>query len=126
MIFRFSWKYLLLTLALFITEVLIALYMHDGFVRPYVGDFLVVILVYCFVCTFLQAPVVPVGIGVLLFAYMVEILQYFNMVKHLGLQHSRLANIVLGNHFEWGDMLAYTLGILSILLLQRRQAALHT
>lgn len=116
----------MLTLALFITEVLIALYMHDGFVRPYVGDFLVVILVYCFVCTFLQAPVVPVGIGVLLFAYIVEILQYFNMVKHLGLQHSRLANIVLGNHFEWGDMLAYTLGILSILLLQRRQAALHT
>jgi hypothetical protein len=40
MTFRFSWKYLLLTLALLITEVLIALYMHDRFVRPYVGDFL--------------------------------------------------------------------------------------
>jgi hypothetical protein len=126
MTFRFSWKYLLLTLALLITEVLIALYMHDRFVRPYVGDFLVVILVYCFVCTFLQAPVPPVAIGVLLFAYIVEILQYFNMVKHLGLQHSRLANIVLGNHFEWGDMLAYTLGILLLLLLPRRQPALHT
>jgi hypothetical protein len=48
------------------------------------------------------------------------------MVKHLGLQHSRLANIVLGNHFEWGDMLAYTLGILLLLLLPRRQPALHT
>lgn len=33
----------MLTLLLFATEVLIALHVHDDCVRPYVGDFLVVI-----------------------------------------------------------------------------------
>ncbi|SEM04307.1 Protein of unknown function [Chitinophaga rupis] len=117
--FRFSWKFFVLTVLLFITEVLIAVYVHDSFIRPYFGDFLVVILLYCFVSTFLQAPVKPLAIGVLLFAYLIETLQYFNLVKHLGLQHSRLANIVIGNHFEWTDIVAYTLGVLLILLLDK-------
>jgi len=121
--FRFSLKFFVLTVLLFITEVLIAVYVHDSFIRPYFGDFLVVILLYCFVSAFLQAPVKPLAMGVLLFAYLIETLQYFNLVKHLGLQHSRLANIVIGNHFEWTDMLAYTLGILCILLLDKLRPA---
>lgn len=121
--FRFSRKFFVLTVLLFITEVLIAVYVHDSFIRPYFGDFLVVILLYCFVSTFLQAPVKPLAIGVLLFAYLIETLQYFNLVKHLGLQHSRLANIVIGNHFEWTDILAYTLGVLFILLLDKLRPA---
>jgi len=36
---RFNKTYGLLALTLFITEVLIALYVHDGFIRPTVGDF---------------------------------------------------------------------------------------
>ena len=43
----FNPRYFLVAVALFITEVLIALYVRDDFIRPYVGDFLVVILVYC-------------------------------------------------------------------------------
>ncbi|MRG48311.1 DUF2809 domain-containing protein [Chitinophaga sp. SYP-B3965] len=113
---RFSWLYFTLTILLFIIEVLIAAYLHDDFIRPYVGDFLVVILLYCFVRSFLQAPVVPVALAVLAFSYLVETLQYFNVVKHLGLEHSRIANIVIGNYFTWSDILAYTLGIGFILL----------
>ena len=37
--------------ALLIIEVLIALYVRDGFVRPYLGDVLVVILLHCLVRT---------------------------------------------------------------------------
>jgi hypothetical protein len=109
--FRFNWLYFSLFLLIFVTEVLIAIYLHDGFIRPYAGDFLVVILIYCFVRSFLQAPVVPVAIGVLVFSYLIETLQYFNVVKLIGLEHSRIANIVIGNHFTWADILAYTLGI---------------
>lgn len=109
--FRFNRLYFSLFLLIFVTEVLIAIYLHDGFIRPYAGDFLVVILIYCFVRSFLQAPVVPVAIGVLVFSYLIETLQYFNVVKLIGLEHSRIANIVIGNHFTWADILAYTLGI---------------
>ena len=119
--FRFNKKYFLLFLLLFITEVIIAVFIHDSFIRPYAGDFLVVIMVYCFVMAWLQAPVKAAAIAVLLFAYLVEALQYFNLVKHLGLQQSRLANIVIGNHFAWMDMIAYTLGILLVVLLEPKR-----
>ena len=117
--FAFSKKYFFLAIALFITEVLIALYLHDRFVRPYVGDYLVVILLYCMVRTVWQSSVISIAIPVLLFSYLIETLQYFNLVALIGLQHSRLANIVIGNHFEWGDLVAYTLGIITVIGIEK-------
>jgi hypothetical protein len=119
-VLKFSPFYAILTLLLFITEVLIALFVHDQFIRPYIGDFLVVILIYCFVKSFLNTPVMPTALGVLLFAYTVEVLQYFRIVEVLGLQHSRAARIIIGSSFEWLDMLAYTLGILVVVLVENR------
>jgi len=117
--FRFNTRYFVLAVLLFIIEALIARYLHDEFVRPYVGDFLVVILIYCFVCSFVQAPVLPLATGVLIFAYLVEISQYFHLVKLLGWEHSRLANVILGNYFTWNDMVCYTLGIGAVLLINK-------
>lgn len=113
--FTFNKKFFFLTLLLFITEVLIALYVKDRFVRPYVGDYLVVMLIYCFVRTFLNSPVLPTAIAVLLFAYLIETLQYFRLVDRLGLEHNVIAKTVIGYGFSWIDMLAYTLGIFTIL-----------
>lgn len=115
----FNLKYFLLTLLFFIVEVLIALFMHDRFIRPYVGDYLVVFLIYCAVKTFFKASPVKVAIGVLLFSYTIEVLQYFNIVDRLGLAGNRLAKTVIGYGFEWLDLLAYTLGVITILLLER-------
>ena len=117
--FKFNPYYFALTIALFLIEILIALFVHDQFIRPYIGDFLVVILIYCFVKSFLNTPIAPTALGVLLFAYSVEILQYFRIVEVLGLQHSRAARIIIGSAFEWQDMLAYTLGIMSVILLEK-------
>jgi len=116
---RFSPLYFGLTVLIFVIEVLIAAYLQDGFIRPYAGDFLVVILIYCFVRSFVQAPVVPVALAVLAFSYLVETLQYFNIVKLLGLEHSRIANIVIGNYFTWVDIIAYTLGIGFTILIEK-------
>lgn len=93
--------------------------MHDRFIRPYVGDYLVVFLIYCAVKTFFKASPIKVAIGVLLFSYTVEVLQYFNIVDRLGLAGNRLAKTVIGYGFEWLDLLAYTLGVITILLLER-------
>ncbi len=46
--------YFTLTVILLVVEILIAVYVHDRFIRPYFGDVLVVILVYCFLKTFLN------------------------------------------------------------------------
>ena len=118
--FRFQWKYFVLTVFLFFIEVLIAAYLHDQIIRPYVGDLLVVMLLYCFVKSFLKISVMKAAIFVLLFSYTIELLQYLNLIKLLGLQKSQLANIVLGNYFEWIDLVAYTVGIAIVLLIESR------
>jgi len=116
---RFHKTYFLLAVALFLIEVLIAAFAHDRFVRPYVGDFLVVIFLYCLLQSFLNISCTKAALGVLLFSYVIEISQYFHLIRHLGLQHSRLAHLILGSGFEWIDLIAYTLGIIVVLLLEK-------
>ncbi|WP_199118246.1 DUF2809 domain-containing protein [Pedobacter sp. ASV28] len=116
----FNIKYFSYALLLFIVEVGIALYVHDQIIRPYIGDVLVVILIYCFVKSFFNLPVLKTAIGVLLFSYVIETLQYFQFVKLIGLEHSRLANVVIGNYFAWMDILAYTAGIIMVLMAERK------
>ena len=118
-LFKFNLKYFVLAILLFITEVLIALYMHDAFIRPYGGDVLVGILIYCFVKSFLNTAIVPTAVTVLVFCYAIEIGQYFHYVELLGLQSSKLARIVMGVGFSWIDMLCYTAGMLIVLLVER-------
>ena len=124
--FRFHKGYFLLTVLLFITEVLIALYLNDKFIRPYFGDFLVVILMYCFFKSFLKVPVTKLAIAVLIFAYIIEILQYFNLLNLLGLQDYKLARVVLGSSFAWMDIVAYTLGIILVVLIEKYRTNKHS
>jgi len=119
MIFRFQKEYALLVVLLFIVEGVIALFVRDRFIRPYGGDFLVVILIYCFLKSFWDIPVLKLAIAVLLFSYAVEFSQYLKLINLLGFQHSRIAVLVLGKSFQWFDLLAYTLGIASVLLVER-------
>lgn len=108
-------NYFIATIILFIIEVLIALFVRDRFIRPYGGDVLVVILIYCFVRAFFKVGVLPAAIGVLIFAFAVEVLQYFKIVDVIGLGHSRLARIIIGTDFAWHDLLAYAGGIAIVL-----------
>lgn len=116
---QFNKRYFLYTILLFLIEVLIALYVKDSIIRPYGGDFLVVILLYYFVRTFWKGPAFQVALWVLIFAYTVEVLQYLKIVDLLGLTGNRLAEIVIGTGFSWWDMLAYTLGILVVYFLDK-------
>jgi hypothetical protein len=92
--------------------------MHDAFIRPYGGDFLVVIFMYCFVKSFVNLPPFQIAAPVLIFSYLVECSQYFGLIYKLGLEDAFLAHLILGSTFKWMDMVAYTLGILLVLLLE--------
>ncbi|MEO0045416.1 MAG: hypothetical protein RL705_607 [Bacteroidota bacterium] len=117
--FQFNRNYWLLTLLLFSIEIAIALFVHDNFIRPYIGDVLVVILIYCFVKSFLKVSVYKAAMAVLLFAFGIEILQYLVIVEKLGLQNNRLARIVIGTSFSWEDILAYLAGIVIVIVFER-------
>lgn len=115
----FNKNYFGFTILIFLTEVLIALYVHDSFVRPYFGDVLVVILLYCFFKSFLRLPVLPVAIGVLIFSFTIELLQFFNIVEKLNLGHSKIARTVIGTSFSWIDLLCYAAGIAIVIGLEK-------
>jgi Protein of unknown function (DUF2809) len=118
-ILKFQKQYFILAVQLFAIEILIAVYIHDRVIRPYLGDYLVVIMLYCFLKAFANISVFPACILVLLFSGMVEFMQYFQLIEFLGLQHSRLAATVLGNSFEWIDLIAYSAGIATVLFIER-------
>lgn len=112
----FNKRYFALTILLFVVEVLIALFVRDRFVRPYVGDVLVVMLIYCFVKTFMNLPITSVAIFVLAFAFSIEFFQYIHIVEKLGLEKSALARTVIGTSFAWADIVAYIAGFVLIVV----------
>ena len=116
--FRFHKKSFIIFFVILITEIGIALYVHDKILRPYIGDVLVVILIYYFVKTFLRIRPWYNIIAVTLFAFAVEFAQYLNLVKHLGLSHSRFWVIVIGNSFNWTDLGCYLAGALVLYLIE--------
>jgi hypothetical protein len=114
----FNLRYFFLAVLLFAIEVLIALYVRDEFIRPYGGDYLVVMLLYCAARTFIGAKPLPVAVAVLLFAIFIEVMQHFRIVDRLGLTDNEVAKTVIGYGFEWWDIVAYTLGVISILVVE--------
>ena len=116
---KFNRSYFVLAVMLFAIEVLIATFAHDRIIRPYIGDVLVVILIYCFVKSVLNTPVLPTAICVLLFSFAIEGLQYLNLVDRLGLQDSKIAATIIGNSFEWIDIFAYVVGIVLVLFFEK-------
>ena len=113
--------YLITAITLFIIEVVIALWIQDTVIRPYGGDFLVVIFLYSLVRAVTNVEVWKVAIGVLIFAFLIEAAQYLQLISMIGLEKYKVARIVLGTSFEWGDMVAYTLGILFVLIVENRK-----
>lgn len=112
---RFNFYYCFWFVFLFLVEVCIAVFVDDNFVRPYVGDVLVVILIYAMVRAFFKVPILRTAVGVLAFSFVVEILQYFKIVELLGLGSSELARTIIGTTFVWEDFIAYSVGIVILL-----------
>ena len=110
-------KYAVLSVGLFTVEIFIALFIHDRLVRPFIGDMLVIILIFTICRTFIDANYFRLALCVLIFAFAVEIGQYFNLISILGLQHSALARIIIGATFDFHDLLAYSAGALLICII---------
>lgn len=106
--------YIILTIALLTIEVLIALFVHDSFIRPYVGDVLVVMVLYTFIRIFIPEKVKFLPSYILCFAVLVEMLQYFRIVEVLGLSDNRFFSILIGSVFDIKDIICYAVGCLLI------------
>ncbi|WP_082456886.1 ribosomal maturation YjgA family protein [Sphingomonas sp. Leaf23] len=120
---RFDRGYAVLTLALLLTEVLIAMFVRDAIVRPYVGDALAVVLVYAGLRAITRLGVLPATLLALLTAIAIEFGQYVHFLDHIGLADNRWARIVLGSGFDPQDFIAYTAGAVVVVLVERYRRA---
>ncbi len=126
---KFSLKYFLVTIVIFLAEVLIATQLKDiFFVRAYLGDVIVVMLLYTFMKSFFKiADNEKLILGILIFSFLVEFAQYFTIAEKLGFQPGSLMYIIIGNSFSWIDILCYAIGCLLLYLyvkIRQKQKAL--
>lgn len=108
--------YLLAFFVLLAIEICIALFVRDRFVRPYVGDMLVTVLLCCLARA--VVPQFPPAVPVFLFAAAVEGSQWLGLAEMLNLQGTALG-IILGATFDWKDIVCYGLGCLLFAAVER-------
>jgi len=102
------------SLLLFAAEALIALFVHDGFIRPYFGDVLVVILIYCVIRIFMPRKPKWLICAVFIFAVLVEFSQMIPLVELIGLGGSALMRTLMGTSFSWADIVCYAAGCAAV------------
>lgn len=111
---RETWRvrgiYGLLFLLILITEILIALFVNDAFIRPYGGDILVTVLLCCLLRIFVPHKCRLLPLWVFLFSVAVEAAQYINIVSLLGLDGIPFFRILVGTTFSFADILCYFAG----------------
>ena len=103
-------SYFLIFCSLMAVEICIAIFVHDSFIRPYVGDMLVTLLLCCMARVVIPDRVRLMPLYVLLFAACVEIGQYVDVVALLGLEDNRIISVALGRTFSWLDLVCYAVG----------------
>ena len=76
----FRKHYFFFSVLIFLIELLIAIFLHDGIIRPYIGDLLVVMLIYCFVRSFFKLSVLNIS----LFSSHLNMIEMFSTTfKHM-------------------------------------------
>lgn len=113
-------KYLIAFIILFLIEVGIALFINDKIIRPYIGDILVIILMYTFIKSFINKEIRFLSIYLFIFAAFIEVIQLFNILEIVGLHNNRILSIILGSTFDLRDILCYLIGSIILLIWDNR------
>lgn len=111
-------RYTIAFIILLVVEVLIALFVHDAFIRPYIGDILVVVVLYLAVRIFVPDRCKLLPLYVFLFAAMVECLQYFRLVHILNIENNTFLRVLIGSVFDVKDILCYGVGCILLIIYQ--------
>jgi len=72
------------------------------------------LLFYCLIRSFIKVKPLYAALITLLISYTIELLQLINILQTLNLENNILVRTVLGSSFSTGDLVAYTLGCITI------------
>lgn len=108
---RLRTKHLLIALLVFVIEILVATVFADvRFIRSFLSDFLVVILLYHLIKAFRDDEPLALAVAVFAFSCLVEATQYYHLSDALGLRRDSLLSVLMGTSFSWIDIIMYFLG----------------
>jgi len=117
LLFQFNYAYFLVTIFIFLTEVLIATVLKNNlFIRAYLGDVIVVMLLYTFIKSFFTVNDTKLILGIFIFSCLVEFAQYFSIAEKFGFRPGSIMYIVIGNSFSWIDIICCAAGCLLLYL----------
>lgn len=109
---------ILLFVLLLVTEIAIAKFYFTEFIRHVVGDVLVIPLLYFLLRICTKTSKFASILYVLLFAYFIEILQWFSITEILNIKNPTL-RIITGTTFDYRDIIAYTVGAIIIVITEK-------
>lgn len=109
------WMYIMSFIITFLLEVIIALYIKNGFIRSYFGDILIIICLYFFAKSIFDNKIKNIAIYILILGIIVEIMQYFNISKYIA-RESKVLKIALGTTFDIKDIICYLIGYVIIVI----------
>ena len=112
--------YAIIFITLLCVELCIALFVRDDFVRPYIGDVLVTVLLCCLCRIAVPNGVPALPVYVFLFAALVEAAQYIDVVKLLGWEDNAILSTLIGSTFSWADILCYGVGCVAFWAAEKR------
>ena len=115
---KFNKIYFTVAMGLLLAEIVIAKY-STGFIRHTFGDYLAVILLYAFIKSFSKLSMLKTSMIVLCIAYCVEFIQLTDLQKIYPSEYSKMLKLLLGTSFSIVDLVAYTLGITTVILLEK-------
>ena len=104
--------YAVLFVLLMLIDIYIAAFVTNVFVRSYLGDVFITLLICFFVQAVIPKKINFLSIWVFLFALAVEIGQYFDVVKLLGLDDYKLISVWFGRCYSFYDVICYAVGCL--------------
>ena len=102
---------------LLVTEIAIAVFHFHKFVRGFIGDVLVIPLLFYFLRCFTRLRTLYLAGLVFLLGVLIELIQHSGMLNPL-LKNTPVLRIMVGTTFDWKDILAYGIGTIIILFFE--------
>ncbi len=104
-------SFLVVAIVILAIEIYIAAFVKGGFVRHYLGDVLVTVMLYAFGRAVFKTTPKILAFEIFIFSLFIEILQYFKVLEILDI-HNLIIRIVFGGIFDVSDIACYALGCL--------------
>jgi len=111
---------------LLIIEIIIGLFVNDAIIRPYIGDVLVVILMYTFIRGIVQKSIKFLPIYLFIFASTVELAQYYHIIDILHIQDNKVISTIIGTSFDIKDIFCYLIATAILIIWKKMENAKYS